>query len=358
MKLCHRAQHIVPSISVFIAVAALLGACGGGGSAVGTTASSGGSGASSASSAASSASSSSVSSSSSAASSSSSSSSRVSLYLSDPVIASCDKGVLKDSERTAALDKVNAVRVRHGLLPVTYDATEDDASAEAALYMVANRTITSTPSSSGLCYTADAARLAASSNLFVTFALTAGATTQDVASTRPIVSYLLNSTSPVLSERRRLLNPFLGKITFGRVDGQPVGASQEYMSAVLKVIGNDVANINAMSNDFVAYPYGIYPAGEYATDGYLSFSAIASKTDAAANGGAQVSFAAATITVSDGGTLLPVTNQAADYSAYGLPNSLQWKVTGLQTNVSYAVQISNVVVNGVTHQYNYTFRLQ
>jgi hypothetical protein len=240
---------------------------------------------------------------------------------------------------------------------VLHDTSQDDAAAEAALYMVANRTLTSAPQSSGLCYTSGAANLAATGNIYVTFASSATLTTQDVPTTRPIISYLLNATSANLSERRRLINPFLGTVSFGRVDGKPAGSLVEYMAAVLKVIGNDTSNVTSMTNDFVAYPYGDTPNGEFASDAYMSFSAIANKLDIAANGVSQVDFSGATITVRNGLSGLTVTYQSANYVANGLPNSLQWKVSGLQSGVTYAVQISNVVVNGTPRQYNYNFTL-
>ncbi|HSD36120.1 MAG TPA: CAP domain-containing protein [Rhodocyclaceae bacterium] len=277
------------------------------------------------------------------------------IYLTAPNIATCNTGQLKDSERTGVLDKLNAVRARHGLPAVSYDSSFDGAAAEAALYMVANKALTHSPDSSGPCYTSNAASLAGTSNLHLSW--TSAATTQNIASSDAIVGYLVDDNVASLGHRRWVLYPFLNKTTYGRVDGQPAGTSSQYMASALKVIGNAASSVT-MANDFVAYPYGNYPASEFAAGWYLSFSVVASKTSAAANGSAQVSFAGASITVSNAGTPLAVSGQLADYTGYGLPNSLQWKVAGLQTNVTYSVQIDNVIVNGVTRQYNYTFRLQ
>lgn len=255
------------------------------------------------------------------------------------------------------LAKLNAVRARHGLLPVTYDSSEDGPAAEAAMYMVANKALTHTPDTSGLCYTANAARLAGSSNLDMFWGT--GYDTQSVPSANSIVDYLIDNGVSSLGHRRWVLYPFLGKTSFGRVDGQPAGTSAQYMASVLKVIGNNVSDVSAMTNDFVAYPYGNYPASEFDTSWYLSFSAIASKTNANANGNSQVSFAAATITVTNpSAQSLTVSGQSADYTGYGLPNELQWKVSGLQNNVTYTVTIANVVVNGASRQFQYNFTLQ
>jgi uncharacterized protein YkwD len=353
----------------------LLAACGGGGGG-GSGASSGGSASSAASisgssssktSSASSATSSAAASSfaSSAASSASSTSlassslaSSVSsgIYVTAPTVSSCSTGQLKDSERTAVLAKLNAVRTRHGLSAVTYDSSFDTAAAEAAMYMVANKGLTHSPSNSGLCYTSGASTLAGSSNLHLSW--TSASTTQNIASSDAIVGYLIDDNVASLGHRRWVLYPFLSKTTYGRVDGQPAGTSNKYMASVLKVIGNAASSVS-MTNDFVAYPYGSYPASEFSTSWFLSFSVVASKTNANANGNSQVSFASASISVKKpDGTALTISEQSADYTGYGLPNHLQWKAAGLQNGVSYTVTISNVVVNGVTREFVYSFSLQ
>lgn len=272
-----------------------------------------------------------------------------------PNVSACVTGSLNNSARSAVLDKLNAVRARHGLLPVSYDSSDDAAAAEAALYMVANKTLTHTPDGSGKCYSANAVRLAGASNLHM---MMVSSGTQNIPSENSIVSYLIDSGVSSIGHRRWLLSPFLGKVTFGRVDGQPDGVSN-FMASALRVMGGERSEVSAMSQNFVAYPYGTYPASEFATNAFLSFSAIASKTNAALNGSSQVSYANATITVTNsGGQSLAVSEKTANYEGYGLANSLQWKVAGLQANTDYSVEIRGVTVNGATWQYQYTFRLQ
>ncbi|GAA5168216.1 hypothetical protein GCM10025770_27870 [Viridibacterium curvum] len=239
---------------------------------------------------------------------------------------------------------------------MSYDSSFDAGAAEAAMYMVANKALTHSPSSGGLCYTANAASLAGSSNLHLSW--TSGSTTQNIASSDAIVGYLIDDNVSSLGHRRWVLYPFLATTTYGRVDGQPSGTSNKYMSSVLKVIGGAASSVS-MSNDFVAYPYGNYPASEFSTSWFLSFSVVASKTNANANGSGQVSFAGATITVArPDNTTLTISEQSADYAGYGLANNLQWKVSGLTTGVTYTVTISNVVVNGSTRSFSYNFTLQ
>lgn len=253
------------------------------------------------------------------------------------------------------LDKLNEVRARHGLPAVSYDASEDGPAAEAAMYMVANKQLTHSPASNGLCYTANAARLAGSSNLDM---LWTSGSTEGTPSRNAILDYLIDDGVDSLGHRRWVLYPFLNKTTYGRVDGQPSGTTSMYMASVLKVIGNTAANVSSMSNDFVAYPYGNYPKAEFGKSWFLSFSVLASKTNAGANGRSQANLDGATVSVSAGGNALAIGEQSVDYSGYGLANALQWKVSGLQDNTDYTVTISNVVVNGVTRQFQYSFRLQ
>jgi len=275
------------------------------------------------------------------------------VYQRQPVVANCDAGELNEAERNKVLDKLNAVRARHGLLPVTYDASDNAPAAAAALYMVANKGLTHTPSSSGLCYSNEAARLAGSSNLYMSY----GYNTDTSPSTDAITGYLIDDNVASLGHRRWILSPFLAQITFGRVDGIPSGSSQKYMASTLRVMGGERKSLSGMSQDFVAYPQGAYPASEFKTDWYLSFAAIASTGNAWDSGDKQVNYGGATITVTGGGSTLIVSSVSANYDGYGMPNHLQWKVADLKTGVTYTVKIAGVSVNGVQRDYSYTFSL-
>ncbi|KAF7600860.1 MAG: hypothetical protein CGU28_00290 [Candidatus Dactylopiibacterium carminicum] len=336
-----------------------LAACGGGGGDIAETAAP--AGASSTSSATASHSSSARSSTSAGSQSSSSSSQRASsvssasVYATLPSVAGCSVGALNDSERTAVLARLNGIRDRHGLPSVSYDSSDDSAAAQAAMYMVANRSLTHTPSGNGNCYTSEASRLAGTSNLYYSSAW--GSSTLSQASTEAIRAYLIDENVSSLGHRRWVLFPFMGATAFGRVDD--VSGSTSYMASTLRTIGGERTSVSSMAPDFVAYPHGDYPVSDFAKNWYLSFSAIASKTDRWANGSDHVSFANATIAVSDAsGNSLSASDVSHDYSGYGLANSLQWKLDSLQDNVTYTVRIDNVLVNGGTRNYEYSFRLQ
>lgn len=283
--------------------------------------------------------------------SSSSSASRTGVYATAPVVASCTPGVVSDGEKTAVLARINEIRARHGLPAVSYDSTADQDSAAAALYMVANSTLTHTPSSSGACYTQAAYNLASTSNLYYA----SGGSTLSMASTDAITAYLVDSGVSSLGHRRWILYPFFGSTSFGRADADS-GAAR--MASSLRTIGGEASSVS-MSNDFVAYPYGNYPAKDFSTSWYLSFSVVASKTNRYANGSAQVSFANATISVAaPDGSQLAITDRSEDYSGYGLANSLQWKASGLNTGTTYTVTIANATVNGASRNFSYNFTLQ
>lgn len=350
----------LPSLILLQLLALALAACGGGGGSGGGSSSDSLSASSASSVATSSGTSSSKATSSTSASSksstSTSSSSQASsgasgvAYTVTPQVSNCVAGQVSSADKNAVLARINEIRNRHGLPTVTYDSSDDAAAAAAALYMVANGELSHTPSSSGSCYTSEAARLAGTSNLY----MAGGSNTRNMASADAVTAYLVDTNVSTLGHRRWVLYPFLASTTFGRVDSDD-GKS---MASALRTIGGAASSVS-MTNDFVAYPYGSYPASDFSKSWYLSFSAIASKTNAYANGKSQVSFASASISVTDAsGNALTVSDRDENYDGYGLANSLQWKVAGLASGGSYTVTISGVIVNGASRNYSYGFQLQ
>ncbi len=345
-------RHSLPSIILVQLLALALAACGGGGSGGdgASTASQGNSSTSSVAASSAASSSSKSGASSSISSSSSTSSASGVAYAVSPQVSTCTAGQVSSADKDAVLARLNEIRSRHGLPAVSYDSSDDAAAAAAALYMVANGSLTHTPSSSGSCYTSEAARLAGTSNLY----MAGGSNTRNMASADAVTAYLVDSNVSSLGHRRWVLYPFLKATTFGRVDSDD-GKS---MASALRTIGGAASSVS-MTNDFVAYPYGSYPAKDFSTSWYLSFSAIASKTNAYANGNSQVSFSSAAITVTNAsGQSLTVSDRVENYEGYGLANSLQWKVAGLASGGSYTVTITGVSVNGTSRDYSYGFQLQ
>lgn len=275
------------------------------------------------------------------------------LYNVQPNIAACQPGTLKAEVGARVLAALNDIRARHGLPAVSYAPADEPAVQQSALMMAANGQLSHNPPTNWLCYTGAGATAAGQSNIYLG---TGGLRySQDIDL---LIGWLTDTNNVVannIGHRRWLLYPFLSTIAYGRVAGVWQGSNRAD-AASIKII-NTAQNTSAALPDYVAYPFQDYPARYFDNNALMSFGVIASKTgNYSAN--AAVNFSAATISVrARGGAALAVTNIAYDNDGYGLPNNLQWKVTGLAANTIYDVTIGNVNVGGTTRSYSYYFRL-
>ena len=277
-----------------------------------------------------------------------------SLYVTPADIATCRAGVVTEAAKREMLTGVNAVRAIHALPPVTYAADADPETAAAALMMVANNQLSHAPPADWKCYSAAGSRGAGSSNL-------AGGVTSPYllwnTPTDHLADWLRDANSTSIGHRRWLLSPFLRQISYGRAD-QVLADGGRTDAAALKVFnfapGAAPAAAAALP-DFVAYPFGTYPAHLFAVGDLLSFTVVADKTSLFGNGA--VDLGKAVITVSVGAASLPVKDVAATGGFFGNGNSLQWRVVGLRRGVPYHVTITNVA-NAPRTTYSYEFRLE
>jgi uncharacterized protein YkwD len=260
-----------------------------------------------------------------------------SLYDVQPDASACRAGSLKASVKADFLARLNAIRALHQLSAVSYSDVEDAQEAQSSLMMAVNKQLSHTPPTSWTCYTAEGAAAAGSSNLIGGWGTGLGFNTEDDY----LGSWLTEIGSASIGHRRWILDPFLGKTSYGRVavvlpDGSRASAAS--MKVFNFAVGGPVpSSVPA----FVAYPFGDYPARYFSTSAFLSFSAVAARTTAfGAN--ASVSFARATISVSSPTGPLSVTDVSSDNDGYGLANNVQWHVAGLQAGVTYSVRISGV----------------
>lgn len=279
-------------------------------------------------------------------------------YEREPAIANCDAGVLKASEKIAALSALNAMRTAHGLGPVNYDANGDVLTRQAALMSAANRALAHTPAAGSYCFSAEGVAGAAQSNLYLRWS----SSTSYPSTASGMASLLVDDGVPSLGHRRWMLHPFLGTTSFGRVDGTPRGTTTYFTAMSLRVMGGpsvDPTGTPAAQAGFVASPIGLeFPAAWFRHGWFMSFSVIANATNPWMNGPGQVNFANAQVQVTDpSGTVLAVQDRVADHSGFGLANVLQWRVAGTQNNVRYQVRIANVMVNGASRDYQYEFRI-
>ena len=270
-------------------------------------------------------------------------------YSALPSIDSCTPGTLQQVVKNDLLVRINAIRALHGLAAVTYNDADDAQAMQAALMMAANNALSHTPPTNWKCYTALGANGAGSSNLYIGGGNGLGFASPD----DHLAVWLTEGGSASLGHRRWILYPFLGKVAYGRTTLQLSGTRVD--SGVLKVF-NFTGGTPApgLVPAFVALPQGDYPVRYFRTGDYLSFSVAPSSTNNGTD--RSVDFSAATISVSAGATNLGVTDISRDNDGYGLANNIQWRVTGLQSNVTYIVTIANVA-RAPQSSYTYTFRI-
>lgn len=275
------------------------------------------------------------------------------LYATPPNVEACDPGVLKESEKLAVLEYLNAVRALHDLAPVTYDNQHDEETAQAALLIVANNSMSHTPSSWAECFTEAGYAGSSTSNLYWVGPEEFKEEPLLGQSTGDIRSWMVDENVYSLGHRRWLLDPFLTQISYGRVDGTPWGydKNQIVQGSVIKVFGYDEEKTPNHTPEFVAYPYRDYPLDLFLVDWYWSFSAVIDPLSQQNND--DVDYQDAVITVTSEAGEEAVHDVSSNTDGFGLPNFLQWKVADVQLNQPYHVQIDNVLVQGQARSYEY-----
>ncbi|MDZ7706953.1 MAG: CAP domain-containing protein [Trueperaceae bacterium] len=277
------------------------------------------------------------------------------LFAVPPDVGSCDEGELAAQAKEWALAEVNFLRVLAGLPPVVYDDAAQTEVQQASLMFAANAQTSHSPPPEWHCFSAAGADGAASSNN----GITARNAPIDAVPEDFIALWADDRDVPGLGHRRWLLDPFLARTAFGLVEGTPrTGGFSHAVGAALAVTGGGDADIGGLELPFVAYPRGDFPTELFSNDGFLSFSVLADPSARFGNDD-EVDYSAATVRVRDAaGTNLSVSGVSTDHSAQGLPNQLQWKVTGLQDGEEYTVEIDGVVVNGASETFRYPVRLR
>ncbi|NIJ19268.1 uncharacterized protein YkwD [Sphingomonas naasensis] len=277
------------------------------------------------------------------------------LYTTQADIAACQPGALKPVVTSQVLQTLNAVRALHHLPPATYSPADEPGAQQSALMQAANGQLSHTPPSSWRCYTAAGAAASGSSNLYGGIG-----TGLSLISDEQVIAGWLTEVQNIIAEnvghRRWLLDPFLGSIAYGRVAGR-YETSNRADAAAMKVFDTaGPAGPTGTLPDYVAWPFEDYPARLFDSRALLSFGVIANKTNKWGN--TNVDFSNAAITVRQrGGAALTVSRIAYDTQGYGLPNNLQFAVSGLQANIYYDVTIDRVAVGGVQRSYSYFFRI-
>lgn len=277
------------------------------------------------------------------------------LYSQAPDFESCRTGRMRPEVVTAVVSRVNRIRALHGLAPVTYDTAAEERAMAASLIFAANGSLSHYPGSWWRCFTEAGARGAREGNAFGGLA---SPNLVFVPMDELVTGWLtdvrhVNAGS--IGHRRWLLDPFLASIGFGRVAGI-LSDGRRTDGAAMRVIGSNRSVPIPAERDFVAYPFGDYPAEFYHPRAQLSFGVLADRSDKMAS--EQVDYANAQVSVRQrGGAALSISRLSFDNNGYGLSNNLQFTAGGLQQGVNYDVTVRNVSVRGQSRDFAYSFRI-
>jgi hypothetical protein len=278
------------------------------------------------------------------------------LYEIVPNISICTPGSLSDIEKQKVLKHIRSVRKTHDLPSVGYDSNDKvNANAQKiALYGAANATASDAITDSELCYPGFNVDLNT-----VNRSLWSSATPKWPLAEIHVNDWLTELNSDNINNRRRLLDPFLKSIAFGRVIGTPKKGEFKYVSSATLLVTDENADISDSTSkiEYIAYPKGDYSAKLFDPNSFLSFSILADKKTKKNNNSASIDLSKAKVEVHAGTQQLEIVENSFtyDYNEIGLPNNLQWKVKELVKNVSYTVKISGVKVNDKDKTYEYTF---
>lgn len=245
-------------------------------------------------------------------------------------VASCTAGSTSAAYASATFQMVDYFRGMAGLgTPMGRNATKDAKDQRAALMMHANGQLSHTPPTSFLCYTADGAEAAGSSNLAGGGPTAAGAS----AITLYVQDY--GSSNTALGHRRWILYP--------RQTEMGTGSTSAYNA--LWVIG--AFGARPASPGFVAWP----PAG------FVPYPTTYPRWSFSLNSNSSVDFSAATVAMTRSGSPVGLTVLPVEVG-YGDP-TIGWEPSGIVTgpgmaDQTYVVTVSNVKVNGTPTQFTYT----
>lgn len=274
------------------------------------------------------------------------------MYDSPPNVDDCYEGVLKMSEKQKALNRLNYFRQIHNLPLIEYNTTWDKGTQKSALISVANKTLSHFPPTTYKCYTPLGDTACQQSNLHISWSSNFS---QPWNSELSIDGWINEEFSSSIGHRRWFLSPFLKTVSFGRVDW--ISTKGEYIVGTTMHVFDSQGPANTQI-EFVACPFHDYPSTAFKPGLILSFTAIPDKSNWFAQANKSVDFSKANIQVTDeSGNPLQVNDQTFDNINYGVPNSLEWRVNGLQFNKKYNVTISNAKVNGQFKEYTYWFKL-
>lgn len=251
----------------------------------------------------------------------------------------CTPGDTSSNFKNAVLARINYYRAMVGIpANITFNATFNAKAQQAALMMSANNTLDHYPPNTWSCYTADGSQAAGSSNLSLG--------TGNYYGWHAVDGQIRDAGShnTAVGHRRWLLYPQTQVMGTGDV---AAAGSYGGANAVWVMDGNYGAARPVTRDDFVAWP----------TKGYNPYQLVPARWSFSYPG---ANFAAASVTVSQSGTAIPVTLEPLS-GGMG-ENTLVWRLNAMSDNATWAkpssdttyqVTVNNVVVGGVSRSFTY-----
>lgn len=277
------------------------------------------------------------------------------IYDESPDLASCSPGSLSQAAKDEAVDRINELRALHGLRPVTYNAANDAANQQGALMLAANGELSHEPPASWACFSAPGANALKNSNLHMRFS--------DLGVRLQTMSFAVDSwvnDDGVRSggHRRWILDPFVTEVGLGSAHGEPAVTTDFDVAQAMVLRINDGPEVPPGDDapEFIAWPFGDYPASLYTAEADLSLSVLA---DTARRFGANqsVDYSGATVTMSGPDGAVAVADVSHDNEGFGLPNYLRFRAGALEEGVEYTVRVEGVAVARAPRTISWTFRL-
>ena len=269
----------------------------------------------------------------------------------------CDPGILADAERQKVLRYINEVRAAHGLSAVVYAAEHDEEAAASALISAANDLLSHQPPTDLRCWTEAGFRGSGAGNLG--WASRFDQQPEMAFSSEHMVDlWWTDDGTASVGHRRWMLNPFLTRIAFGRVDKAMTANESAVTAATLWVINDEDAEPRStpVTVDFVAYPFEQTPSRRFsAGTSELSFTVIGDKTNVFGNQNINLSLANIRITDPSGNTLA-VTDLRRLHDGSGVPNALVWR-SPVEQGVRYDVVVTGISIGGEGKRYDYGFEV-
>lgn len=280
------------------------------------------------------------------------------LYDIKPNLADCQTGKLNQATKQEFLTTLNTVRKLSGLGAVTYDETSDEEVMQASLMFAATGKTSHFPDKSYRCYSELGAQGAGNSNISggtVSPYLVYESPEQEVASW---LHDARNTIKDNVGHRRWLLDPFLKKVAFGKVDAAFDAKNVVSGSAVKVIYSDNESKVDGnATTELIAYPVNDYPAKYFHKDALLSVVLVPNLANKWDNKAIDYADAKITVTLRKNGSTIPVSKIAYDNQGFGVPNNLQFKINPLNYDTIYDVNINNVIVDGVQRDYQYWFRI-